>query len=85
MHCLVFGYGYMGKIRCRALRNHPDVRNITIIDPGIDPSAAGLDGVVLPADAEIPWGQVDAVVVCTPNNVTADLCVEGLARCGRVF
>lgn len=85
MNCLLFGYGYMGKIRYRALRNHPDVRDIWIIDPGIDPSAAGLDGVMVPPDAEIPWGQVDAVVVCTPNNVTADLCVEGLARCGRVF
>ncbi len=85
MNCLLFGYGYMGKIRYRALRSHPDVQNIWIIDPAVDPSAAGLDGVLLPADAKIPWDRVDAVLVCTPNNVTADLCVEGLARCGRVF
>lgn len=85
MNCLLFGYGYMGKIRYRALRNHPDVQDILIIDPGVDPSAAGLDGVVLPAGAEIPWDQVDAVFVCTPNHVTADLCIEGLSRCGRVF
>jgi predicted dehydrogenase len=41
--------------------------------------------VVLPATAEIPWNQFDAVFVCTPNNVTADLCIDGLRYCGHVF
>ena len=85
MNVLIFGYGYMGKIRYRALRNHPDVREIKIVDPGVDPSTIGLDGVMLPASSDIPWNRFDAVLVCTPNNVTADLCVEGLLRCGRVF
>lgn len=85
MNCLIFGYGYMGKIRYRALRNHPDVQTVKIVDPALDVSAAGLDGVVLPANEAIPWDQFDAVFVCTPNNVTADLCIEGLRNCGHVF
>ncbi len=85
MNCLVFGYGYMGKIRTQVLRRHPQVNRIWVVDPGIDPSVADRDGLLLPPDAPIPWDDTDAVFVCTPNNVTADLCVEGLRRCGHVF
>jgi len=85
MNCLVLGYGYMGKIRYRILREHREVREIRIVDPGLDASTAGLDGVLLPASEKIPWEQFDAAFVCTPNNVTPDLCIEGLRHCGHVF
>lgn len=85
MNCLLFGYGYMGKIRAQVLRQHPAVRRLTVVDPAIDPSGGALDGVLLPPGTPIPWETTDAVFVCTPNNVTADLCVEGLRRCGHVF
>ena len=85
MRCLIFGYGYMGKIRYQVLRRHPDVREVKVFDPAIDPATPELDGALLPAQADIPWQAFDAVLVCTPNNVTADLCIEGLRRCGRVF
>lgn len=85
MNCLIFGYGYMGKIRSQALLRHPDVRSVRVVDPGIDPSTPSLNGLLLPARAEIPWSEFDAAFICTPNNVTADLCVEGLSHCGHVF
>jgi len=85
MKCLIFGYGYMGKIRYQALRNQPEVRFVNVVDPYVDPSTAELNGILIPANAEIPWEEFDAVLVCTPNNVTAELCVEGLNCCGRVF
>lgn len=85
MHCLIFGYGYMGKIRYRVLQEHPDVTRVTIVDPGIDPAKANLNGVLLPKEATIPWADVDAVFVCTPNDVTAQLCAEAIRRCGNVF
>ena len=85
MHCLVFGYGYMGRIRVSVLRAHPAVRKVTIVDPAVSPSTPGVDGSLLPAGAPIPWETCDAVFICTPNNVTAELCVEALQRCGRVF
>ena len=85
MNCLIFGYGYMGKIRYQTLRQHPEIKEVTIVDPGVSPSSAGLDGVLLTKSAEIPWDRIDAAFVCTPNNVTADLCIEGLRRCANVF
>jgi predicted dehydrogenase len=85
MMCVIFGFGYMGKIRSQALRRHPEVDQILIVDPGVAPGERAPDGVFLPAVADIPWDRIDAVFVCTPNHVTAQLCVLGLERCGRVF
>lgn len=81
----IFGYGYMGRIRYQALRKLPEIETITVIDPALDSGTHGLDGVLLPEGAEVPWEHLDAVFICTPNDVTAQLCVEGLRRCGRVF
>lgn len=85
MNCLLFGYGYMGQIRYRVLRRHPAVKTITVVDPGLDPATCDLGAALLPPGAPIPWDTAQAVVVCTPNDVTAALVVEGLRRCGRVF
>lgn len=85
MNCLIFGYGYMGKIRYRTLRENPEVKSIQVVDPHIDPATSGLGGALLASPEAIDWDKVDAVFVCTPNNVTAGLCVEALQRCGRVF
>ncbi|PIQ84437.1 MAG: hypothetical protein COV75_02160 [Candidatus Omnitrophica bacterium CG11_big_fil_rev_8_21_14_0_20_63_9] len=86
MRCLIFGYGYMGKIRYQVLREHPHVSGIKIVDPALDAAArAGLEGVWLAPTEPIPWDWCDAAFICTPNNVTAELCAEALRRCGRVF
>jgi 1,5-anhydro-D-fructose reductase (1,5-anhydro-D-mannitol-forming) len=85
MRCLIIGYGYMGKIRYRVLRHHPQVREIKVWDPYIDREKAGLGADLLGADSSIPWDAHDAVFICTPNNVTADLCVEALNRGKHVF
>ena len=85
MNCLIFGFGYMGKIRHRVLRQHPAVKKIWVVDPGLPPNSVGAEVCLLPSQDLIPWNEVDAVFVCTPNNVTADLAIEGLQRCGRLF
>jgi len=85
MHCLVFGYGYMGRIRTEVLRRHPSVHKLTIVDPVAEMSALGPEMALLRPDEAIPWDACDAVFICTPNNVTAGLCIEALRRCGRVF
>lgn len=84
MKCLVLGYGYMGKIRYRVLKEHPDVQSIGVYDPGIDPAKENLGSDYL-FEKEIPWKCFDTVFVCTPNNVTAKLCIEALKHCGHVF
>jgi predicted dehydrogenase len=85
VHCVIFGYGYMGKIRYTVLRDHPDVDRITVVDPAIDARSARLDGVHAARKSDLRWDDVDAAFVCTPNSVTADLCIESVHRCGRVF
>ena len=75
----------MGKIRYQALAKHPGGKKIWVVDPHLETPPPELSGVLLPAGAPIPWEQADAVFVCTPNDVTAQLCVEGLKRCRRVF
>lgn len=82
MNVAVFGYGYMGKVRHRVLSEHPRVSRVVVVDPHQPP----VDGVEMLQDfSSLKWDEIDAVFVCTPNSITADLCVEGLKRVGRVF
>lgn len=83
MNCLIFGYGYMGRIRHEALRRRTDIGDVIIVDPAANP--AEVNATVLRSIDQIRWENIDATFVCTPNDVTADLCVESLKRCGRVF
>jgi len=85
LRCLIIGYGYMGKIRYQVLRRHPDVEFVKVWDPYLDPKKADLGDHLLPSQHPIPWPQFDAVFVCTPNNVTVEMCVEALKNCRRVF
>ncbi|MBI3608065.1 MAG: hypothetical protein HY207_08870 [Nitrospirae bacterium] len=65
MNCVIFGYGYMGRIRHRVLRECPEIKEIIIVDPEADSPKAGLDGVWLPRGADVPWDRIDAAFVCT--------------------
>ncbi len=85
MNCLIFGYGYMGKIRHRVLRQRPDVHRIYVVDPALDPGRSALNEVRLVAADAVPWDDIDAAFICTSNNATADLCVLALQHCGHVF
>lgn len=84
MRCLILGYGYMGRIRYRVLKEDPRVQTIRIYDPYIDPAKENLgDDFFQPK--KIPWNDFNTVFICTPNNVTARLCVEALQHCRHVF
>jgi predicted dehydrogenase len=85
MNCVIFGYGYMGKIRYRVLREHPDIQEIYVVDPGVEPAKTALGSALLSDRSAIPWNKIDVAFVCTPNHVTADLCVEAIEKCGNVF
>lgn len=84
MRCLILGYGYMGKIRYRVLKENPDVERIGVYDPHLHPVEENMEDVYIQSK-QIPWKDYDVVFVCTPNNVTAKLCVEALHHCGHVF
>ncbi|MFN0117292.1 MAG: Gfo/Idh/MocA family protein [Elusimicrobiota bacterium] len=85
MNCLIFGYGYMGKIRQGVLAQHSDVNLVDVYDPSVDPVKSKLNSNLLPADLPINWDKYDAVFVCTPNNVTANLAVQALKNKKHVF
>ncbi len=85
MNCLIFGYGYMGKIRYQVLAKHPQVKRIWVVDPHLEKPPQELSGILLPPGDPLPWEQTDAAFICTPNDVTAPLCVEGIRRCRNVF
>ena len=85
MNCIIFGYGYMGKIRYQVLRQHPDVREVHVCDPAVSASESGLGSALLPAHAPIDWTRYDAAFICTPNNITATLCADAIRHCGHVF
>lgn len=84
MRCLILGYGYMGKIRYRVLKEHPAVTAIGVFDPFIDGAKENLGAEYL-RGPEIPWQNFDSVFVCTPNDQTAALCAQALQHCGHVF
>ncbi len=83
MKCVIFGYGYMGRIRHEVLRRRSDIQDVIVVDPDIDPSE--VPTTLLKSADDLRWNDVDAAFVCTPNDVTADLCIQSLNQCGRVF
>ncbi|MCG3204387.1 MAG: Myo-inositol 2-dehydrogenase [Elusimicrobia bacterium] len=85
MRCIVFGYGYMGRIRAKVLQQHPDVTDLKIYDPALESHSKDIVGSLLSPSERIPWNQFDAAFICTPNNVTADLCVQAIKNCRNVF
>src|SRR3990167_10348205 len=83
MRCLILGFGYMGQIRYQFLKDHPDIQDIRIYDPGLTSIPQNLENIFLKTDI-IPWESFDVVFVCTPNNLTAQYCVKALYN-GHVF
>lgn len=77
------GLGRMGQVRKEVLEHHPDLELVAICDPKLDETAYGVIAVhdyqaVLDVD-------LDAVFVCTPNNVTAEIVVAALESGRHVF
>jgi predicted dehydrogenase len=85
MNCVVFGYGYMGQIRYRVLRARADIDRIVVVDPAVDARRSGLEGTLVADRSAVDWDDTDMTFICTPNHLTAELCVEALHRCGNVF
>ena len=85
MKVLILGYGYMGQIRHRVLRENLNVSDIKIYDPGLDGGLSRQQETFLSTDQPIPWEKFDAVFVCTPNHVTAQLAIDALKHCRNVF
>ncbi|MEA4855582.1 MAG: Gfo/Idh/MocA family oxidoreductase [Solidesulfovibrio sp.] len=81
----IIGMGKMGRIRKQCLDAHPDFRVTALCDNRED-AATDFPGVACFTDwRELLAQDLDAVFVCTYNNVIADIVCAALARRLHVF
>src|SRR5688500_4987603 len=81
----IIGYGYMGQIRRRNIIDHPDLELSAICDPGRREEVGALGMPVYPTWEALVDSELDAVFVCTPNNLIPDAAVYALQRGRHVF
>lgn len=81
----IVGFGEVGKIRAAAVTGNPNLRLIGVADPnpGVEKITEELR--VTPDYRELLSWDVDAVFVCTPNAVTAEVVVAALEASKHVF
>lgn len=84
LRCGIIGYGKMGMIRATALRESGRAEVVRVYEPS---PAATLDGIPSAANAEevIHDPKVQAVFVCTPNDLNKPLTITALRAGKHVF
>lgn len=80
----IIGYGKMGKIRAKAIRENGSGTICAVYDPHGDPGADGLPRVESP-EAVIAHPEVEAVFICTPNYLNKALTIAALQAGKHVF
>ena len=80
----IIGYGKMGKIRAKAIRESGGGTICAVYDPQSDPAADGLLRVDSP-EAVIAHPDVEAVFICTPNFLNKPLTIAALGAGKHVF
>ena len=85
LKCGIIGYGYMGEIRRRIIEGHPDMSLGWICDPDIDKIPSQPDIQITTEANQVIESAVDAIFICTPNNLIPQLAVAGMDRQKHVF
>jgi predicted dehydrogenase len=80
----IIGFGKMGRVRQAAVAECPGFRLVALADP-VEPRPLPADCQFFPDPQALVRTDVDAVFVCTPNHVTADLVVAALDAGKHVF
>jgi predicted dehydrogenase len=83
----IVGYGYMGRIRHKNVLDNPNIDLIAICDPFLgDDALVHSAGIDRPASwEELLECDLDAVFVCTPNNMIPKIAVASLDLGKHVF
>lgn len=81
----IVGFGKVGRLRAGAIVRHPSMNLVAVADP-----SGRFDGLPeacrrLARVEQVLKAGVDAVFVCTPNDVTADIAVAALEAGCHVF
>ena len=81
----IIGYGYMGQIRRRIVEQHGDLDLVMICENIPEKLAEEKNFTVVSDPKEVIESDVQAVFICTPNNMIPDLTVKCLNRGKHVF
>jgi predicted dehydrogenase len=85
LQCGIIGYGYMGEIRHRILRSHPNMELLMVCETNPERIEKDYNFAVVKEPEEVIDSRVDVVFVCTPNNLIPDLAVKSLESGKHVF
>jgi predicted dehydrogenase len=81
----IVGYGYMGQIRHRAINNNPAIAVAAVCDPQRSGDLAKLGVPVYDRWEDLIAADLDAVFVCTPNNLIPEVAIHALNAGRHVF
>jgi predicted dehydrogenase len=79
----IIGYGKMGKTRHQAINNIDGAEVKLISEPNLKESLNGIPNV--PIDEIIENGDLDTVIICTPNFLNKPLTIQALQQGKNVF
>jgi predicted dehydrogenase len=85
LKCAIIGYGYMGEIRHRIVRQHPETELLMVCETNPENLTKDYNYSVVRDSKEVIESDVDVVFVCTPNDLIPDLAVKCLERGKNVF
>lgn len=84
INCGIIGYGKMGQIRAKSLQENGQANVVLIYDPAsptLPPTARRAGS----PDEIIADNQIDAVFICTPNDLNEPLTIDALNAGKHVF
>ena len=85
-NCLIFGYGYMGKIRFDKIKSNSSLKLIGIYDPKLKKIKNNIDKKLIINDYKNIYNlDFDIAFVCTPNNITPKIVIDCLKNKKHVF
>ena len=85
LKCGIIGYGYMGEIRHRVIRDHPKLELSTICDPIPEKLLNQKEILVVSNPIDVIDSDLDVIFVCTPNHLIPEITAQSLGRGKHVF
>lgn len=83
--CGIAGYGYMGEIRERVIREHPNLHLSGIYETSPEVRERITDCEAFDSLETLFNEGIDIIFVCTPNRYSPDICIQSMNRGIHVF
>ena len=85
LKCGIVGYGYMGKIREKVIKDNPRLELLGICDtnPSVREKIIGCEA--FDSFEKLFKKDIDIIFVCTPNLYSPEICIESIKRGIHVF